>query len=287
MPELAEVETISQNLRRAGLIGCQVRSVELFWPRTLATPDPQEFQARLPGQRIVDLERRAKFLLIRLSQDVLMLHLRMSGDLSLVDEPWQELQPSGQPRYRFVRLALGLLAPDGRQRALLFSDARKFGRVWLVADPAPLLANLGPEPLDPALTPAVLMQILHPHRRAIKTVLLDQHLLAGLGNIYSDESLHLAKIHPQSAANRLNLEQVGRLLASIRQTLQEGITRHGASIDWVYRGGDFQNHFRVYQRTGEPCPECGTPIVRLVVGQRGTHICPNCQQVIVTEEEHD
>jgi formamidopyrimidine-DNA glycosylase len=114
-------------------------------------------------------------------------------------------------------------------------------------------------------------------KRQIKPLLLDQSFLAGLGNIYADESLNLARIHPLQRADRLTKAEARRLLASIRSVLAEGIRRNGASIDWVYRGGDFQNHFRVYQRTGQPCPRCGTPVERIVVGQRGTHFCPHCQ----------
>jgi formamidopyrimidine-DNA glycosylase len=107
--------------------------------------------------------------------------------------------------------------------------------------------------------------------------LLDQGFIAGMGNIYTDEALNMAKIHPQTRADQLTAEQAALLLDAMRQVLRIGIQRNGASIDWVYRGGEFQNYFRVYQRTGEPCPECGTPVERIVVGQRGTHFCPECQ----------
>jgi formamidopyrimidine-DNA glycosylase len=115
-------------------------------------------------------------------------------------------------------------------------------------------------------------------KRLLKPLLLDQSFLAGLGNIYTDEVLHLAKLHPLRRSDNLSKDESRRLLSAIRSTLREGIRRNGASIDWVYRGGDFQNHFRVYGRTGEACPVCGTPITRLVVGQRGTHICEHCQK---------
>ncbi len=114
-------------------------------------------------------------------------------------------------------------------------------------------------------------------KRQFKPLLLDQTFLAGLGNIYTDEALFLARLHPLKPSNSLTFEQSARLLASIREVLQEGIRHNGASIDWVYRGGDFQNHFRTYQRTGEPCPVCGAPIERILVGQRSSHFCPVCQ----------
>jgi formamidopyrimidine-DNA glycosylase len=136
---------------------------------------------------------------------------------------------------------------------------------------------LGPEPLDPFLTPELFANMLHASRRALKPLLLDQSFLAGLGNIYADEALHLARLHPLIIANCLNQEQSDRLLWSIRQVLEEGIRRNGASIDWVYRGGDFQNYFRAYHCTGQPCPVCNTLIERMIVGQRSTHYCPQCQ----------
>ena len=120
--------------------------------------------------------------------------------------------------------------------------------------------------------------MLHRRSRQLKPLLMDQRFIAGLGNIYTDEALHLAKLHPLAVSDQLTREESARLLAAIREVLGEGIRRNGASIDWVYRGGDFQNYFSVYGRAGSPCPNCGTPIERLVVGQRGTHICPNCQR---------
>jgi formamidopyrimidine-DNA glycosylase len=114
-------------------------------------------------------------------------------------------------------------------------------------------------------------------KRQLKPLLLDQSFIAGLGNIYTDEALHLARLHPLSLSNQLAPSQSETLLMAIRSVLEEGIRHNGASIDWVYRGGDFQNHFRAYQRTGQPCLVCGTPILRITLGQRGTHFCPTCQ----------
>jgi formamidopyrimidine-DNA glycosylase len=139
------------------------------------------------------------------------------------------------------------------------------------------LGSLGPEPLDETFTAQDLHRALHARQRQLKPLLLDQSFLAGLGNIYTDEALHLARLHPLTVSNSVSPEQSELLWRSIRQVLQEGILRNGASIDWVYRGGDYQHFFKVYQRTGNPCYNCGTPIERLVVGQRGTHYCPHCQ----------
>ena len=160
-----------------------------------------------------------------------------------------------------------------------FNDTRKFGRVWLLTDPQSILGRLGPEPLDEAFTAREFHTRLACRKRQLKPLLLDQTFLAGLGNIYTDEALFLAKLHPLSSSNALSQGQATRLLGTIREVLNEGILHNGASIDWVYRGGEFQNHFRVYQRTGEPCLVCGTPIERILVGQRSSHFCPVCQSV--------
>ncbi|MFH1633596.1 MAG: bifunctional DNA-formamidopyrimidine glycosylase/DNA-(apurinic or apyrimidinic site) lyase [Chloroflexota bacterium] len=270
MPELPEIETFRRRFLRGDedtppLLGRRVTGIDLLWARTLDSPSPEEFEARIVGQSIGDIGRRGKYLLLHLSTDTLAMHLRMSGDL------WVEA--GAAPVAAHHRLLLNL---DGGIR-LAFNDTRKFGRVWLLADTETLLGKLGPEPLGDSFTPALFYAGLQTRRRQIKPLLLDQRFLAGMGNIYTDEALHLAGLHPQARSSALTWEQAARLWESIRHVLQEGIRRNGASIDWVYRGGDFQNYFQVYQRTGEPCYKCGTPIERIVVGQRGTHFCPQCQ----------
>lgn len=272
MPELPEVETIRRILKQGGpdfspLPGRQVTGGQVFWPRTLAVPDLDQFEKRIAGQVVQDIGRRGKFLIFCLDRDSLLLHLRMSGDV------WVEADGPELPPY--TRLLLRL---DEGQR-LVFTDARKFGRAWLVSNPGAVLSGLGPEPLDESFTPTGFFQMLHEKKRQLKPLLLDQTFLAGLGNIYTDEALHLARLHPLRLSNQVSQEDAFRLWAAIRQVLEEGIQRNGASIDWVYRGGDFQNYFRVYQRTGKACPICGTTIERFVIGQRGTHICPNCQRM--------
>ena len=160
----------------------------------------------------------------------------------------------------------------------LLIHLRMSGDLWVEAgDAETTLGDLGPEPLEQDFTAQMLYERLQVTRRQLKPLLLDQTFLAGLGNIYVDESLHMAGLHPLTPSNRVSEKQAERLLENIRTVLLEGIRRNGASIDWVYRGGEFQNYFRVYQRTGEPCPVCGTPVERLVIGQRGTHFCPSCQ----------
>jgi formamidopyrimidine-DNA glycosylase len=264
MPELPEVETIARTLRPA-LIGKTILSADLRWARTLAFPSPAAFKKRVKGQQIESITRRAKFLDLQLSDRHLIIHLRMSGDLLVVLGGYQ---PAKHDR---------LIAQLSGNTSLIFSDPRKFGRVWLVEDTTELFRDLGMEPLSDGFSSGWLYSALGNRQRQLKPLLLDQSFIAGLGNIYTDEALHLAKLHPLTQSNEITRKQVSGLWRAIREVLDEGIRRNGASIDWVYRGGDFQNHFRVYGRTGEPCPVCRTPIERITVGQRGTHFCPHCQ----------
>jgi formamidopyrimidine-DNA glycosylase len=281
MPELPEVETVARRLRigdtkgsysfgTPGLIGWRVSDVNLIWARSLFQPDPAEFARRLVGQTLGNVSRRGKFIVMTFASSTLLAHLRMSGDLR-VELDTAPLQPHDRAWLAFDHPG------DTMCLRLAFNDPRKFGRLWLVDDPQTVLGGLGPEPLDPPFTAGELYLRLHATTRQLKPLLLDQSFLAGLGNIYTDEALHLARLHPLTPANRVTTEQAGALWAAIRAVLEEGIRRNGASIDWVYRGGDFQNYFRAYQRTGQPCPACGTLIQRIVVGQRGTHFCPTCQ----------
>jgi formamidopyrimidine-DNA glycosylase len=286
MPELPEVETIVRSLRnpcdlplldgqamdaRPGVVGRTIAKATLLWERTLAEPQPREFLARIAGQKIYSAERRGKFILLLFDTDSLLIHLRMSGDL--------RVESSTAPVQVHDRLLIDFL--DGTR--LAFNDTRKFGRVWLVEDIQRVVGDLGPEPFDARLTGEEFFNRLHNSSRCIKTLLLDQSVIAGIGNIYSDEALHQAGIHPTTPGRELGTEQVERLLLAIRETLKEGIRHNGASLDWVYRGGDFQNHFRVYQRTGEPCANCGTKIERMVINQRSAHYCPCCQPRIKNE----
>jgi formamidopyrimidine-DNA glycosylase len=214
---------------------------------------------------ILDVHRRGKYLVFPLDEGTMLIHLRMSGDMEMV--------PFGSPPGRFDRTIFRLAAPW----ELRFSDARKFGKIHLLADPQDVLGVLGPEPLDDDFTAKDLAARLSRHRRMIKPLLLDQHFIAGLGNIYVDEGLHRAGIHPLRISDSLKDDEIRALWRGIRAALRTGLRHNGASIDWVYRGGRFQDRLRVYQRTGKPCVRCKTPIERIVVAQRGTHFCPLCQ----------
>jgi formamidopyrimidine-DNA glycosylase len=264
MPELPEVETIARTLR-PDLVGKTILDANLRWPRTLATPSPHQFKSMIKGQKVIEVGRRAKYLIIRLTDYHLLIHLRMSGDLLIIKG---KIKPE-----KHDRLVLKL----SDQTSLAFNDTRKFGRVWLTAHPQEVLGKLGLEPLSKTFTAQWLHAALHKKHRQLKPLLLDQTFLAGLGNIYTDECLHIARLHPLRASDSITAKQAAALHEAIRKVLREGIRRNGASIDWVYRGGEFQNYFRVYDREGEPCPVCGATIKRITVGQRGTHFCPRCQ----------
>jgi formamidopyrimidine-DNA glycosylase len=266
MPELPEVETIARKLK-PDLVGKTILSADLRWSRTLATPSPKKFVEQIKGQKILDVGRRAKYLILSLSSYSLLIHLRMSGDLHIKHS-------TNQPE-KHDRLIIKI---SGNQ-SLAFNDTRKFGRVWLTANPHEIFDKLGPEPLDKGFTSQWLHTALQKKYRQLKPLLLDQTFLAGLGNIYTDEALNIAKLHPLRASDSVTVKQAEALHEAIRQVLKEGIRRNGASIDWVYRGGEFQNYFRVYDREGKPCKNCGANIKRITVGQRGTHFCPRCQRL--------
>lgn len=269
MPELPEVETIARNLREGihgpPLKGQRIERVSLHWPRHIHTPSPSTFRRRIRNRIVRDIGRRGKFIHFELDRGHLIIHLRMSGDLSVV--------PQDTPRDSHDHTIFFL----ENNFQLRFNDVRKFGRVYLVDNPQEIFGNLGPEPLGIDFTPQSLIQSLQQRKRQIKPLLLDQTFLAGLGNIYTDEALHIAGIHPRRRCDTLDRDEVQALWKGIRSVLKNGITHNGASIDWAYRRGDFQNHFRVYQRTGEACENCDSMIERTVIGQRSTYFCPRCQ----------
>jgi formamidopyrimidine-DNA glycosylase len=274
VPELPEVETVAR-LIRPHLVGRTIRGARVGWRRSLGGLAPARFERAVAGARIRDVRRRAKLVVIELERDgrpagALVVHLRMTGRLHVAPAdadpgPW-----------RRVSLALD----DGR--VLHFVDVRKLGRFRYAADPEELLAGLGPEPLSEAFTEGWLARALRGRRRLLKPLLLDQTFVAGLGNIYVDEALFRSGLHPLRRSDRVDRAGAGRLAREIRATLTEAIEREGSSFDAFYRTpegrpGSYQHQFRVYGRKGRPCRTCGGPIRRIVVGQRGTHLCPRCQ----------
>ena len=273
MPELPEVETVVRDLRRAGLAGRRIVNARVFWPRTIAAPAAARFPREIRGLEIRALARRAKFVVLTLSGGfTLLIHLRMSGHLDV-------LPPNTRPR-RHDRVILTL--DNGRQ--LHFEDTRKFGRIWLVREPAQVLGKLGPEPLE--LAAADFRRGLAARTRRLKPLLLDQTFLAGVGNIYSDEALWAAQLHPRRRSDTLTAAQAAELLAAIQDVLRRGIRNLGTTLGGgkthfvLPRGerGRNQEQLNAYGQTGAPCPRCGTPIRRILVGQRSTHLCPACQR---------
>ena len=272
MPELPEVETVVRALRTP-LIGRTFSGFVSYWPRQVIKPDDiKELDARIIGRTVTAIHRRAKYIVITLDDgaEVLIVHLKMTGHLAIV--------PTAQPVHKHVRNLFHLEGGDD----LRFRDMRKFGRIYLVTDPQEILHKLGPEPLEDQFTPAVLQKRLNGRTRAIKPLLLDQTIVAGIGNIYADEALFGARILPTRRANTLTESDFSALHASIRRALQLGIDREGASIDSYVKPdgskGDMQNAVEVFRRTGAPCYVCGTPIERIVLGGRSTHLCPVCQK---------
>lgn len=279
MPELPEVETFVQSLTSGGMTGSPILSrpivfASLYWRKSLEAADVDDFEGWFAGKSVASAARRGKYLKLQIADRYLLIHLRMSGDIKTV--------PANAEIGMHDRFALTF--QDGER--LVFRDPRKFGRLWLLRDPEAVFAGLGVEPLSDAFTPAVLRAGLAKTKRPVKSALLDQRFIAGLGNIYTDEALFRAGIHPRtpgSAIVKAAPERVERLWEAIRAVLSEGIRNNGASFDWVYRGGEFQNHFNVYGKKGEGCPDCGAAIERTVIGQRGTHFCPDCQPLFTGE----
>ena len=271
MPELPEVETTRRGIapRLAGqrIIAVRIRESRLRWP---VSP---ELAAGLPLAPVDAVERRAKYLLIRTAAGTAMLHLGMSGSLRFV-KPEQPLRPHDH---------VELLLADGG--ALRFNDPRRFGSLlWIAGDPFahPLLASLGPEPLGPDFTADRLRGRTRGRRAAIKTVIMDSHVVVGVGNIYASESLFRAGIRPGRAAGRVSLPQLTRLVVAIREVLGAAIQAGGTTLRDFYNGegkpGYFGREIQVYGRAGQPCLGCGTEVRQRRIGQRSTFWCPRCQR---------
>lgn len=271
MPELPEVETVARTLREGPhpLIGRRIESVRVLWPREIHNLEPEVLAGRVTGAKVEAVGRHGKYLAIQLSSgDTMLVHLKMSGRLEVV--------PTAEAFSKHARVVWML----DHDLALRFDDARKFGRVFLTQPDQQdyllgLLNHIGPDALT--LSEDDFVARLQRKKGALKPILLDQSFMAGVGNIYADESLFRAKLHPQRTAASLTDDDARRLYRAVQAVLAEGILANGASFDWVYPDGNFQKAFKVYGRTGEPCEVCGTPIQRILVGQRSTHFCPHCQ----------
>lgn len=281
MPELPEVETV-RRIAAPLVIGRTITDILVnpTFPCVLEGPDGMEPRTVLPGRTILDVQRRGKYLQLLLNDELwLVIHLRMTGRLLVVDH--------NVPPVRFQHVALAL--DNGVD--LRFGDQRKFGRVRLTLPDEidALSARLGPEPWDRRVTGAWLHQAFQRRSGKIKAVLLDQHLLAGLGNIYVDEALFRTRIHPERIARDLTLDEATRLVAAIRHVLSSAIENRGTTFSTFENpygeSGSNAAFLHVYGkgRQGLPCPRCGTPLEHLVVGGRGTTLCPRCQPVTGSE----
>ena len=297
MPELPEVETVARDLQR-WVAGARITAVDVNWGRTIRHPQPPErFAAELREAVIARVGRRAKSVLLTLADGrVVTVALRMTGALIVA--------PPGTPGDPYARVVFHLA--DGRE--LRYRDVRKFGRIGLFAaggmravrggrggraarrriqEVGPgyrvgdVFAHHGPEPLSRSFTARRLAERLRGRSARLKSLLLDQSFVAGIGNIYADEALWLARLHPLRSADSLTETEVRRLHRSIRRVLRQGIANRGASFsDYVGADGEpgaNAERLAVYRRTGAPCLRCGRPIARTVVGQRSTHFCPHCQ----------
>jgi formamidopyrimidine-DNA glycosylase len=277
MPELPEVQTLVDDLVAAGLIGQRITAARVYWPRSIAGLSTKNFYKRLQGKIIRQIWRRGKYIVIDLTAGYhLLIHLRMTGRLHLVS--------AHVPLSKHEHIALSL----GNGLQLRFHDTRKFGRMFLVKDLAPILNPLGPEPLTPAFTVKILAERLGPRHRVIKPLLLDQTFIAGLGNIYVDEALWEARINPCRLASSLSDKEVRSLHRAIPKVLKRGLKNLGTTLGTgkanfysvARHSGRNQDQLKVFRRTGLPCPRCRTHIERIIVGQRSTHLCPRCQPAI-------
>jgi len=269
MPELPEVETIKNELM-PHILGRRLTGVTLCWEGIVRKPSVAEFHSRLIGQEITGLGRRGKYLIFNLSSgEALIIHLKMTGSLLL--------SPATDEPNKFTRAIIHL----DNNCQLHFRDPRKFGAMWLVADINSVVRKLGPEPLNENFTPQLLLERLAKRKAPIKALLFDQSLIAGIGNMYADEALFSAGIHPERPGESLSPEEVERLHHSIQEVLWSAIGNKGASVDTYFRPngklGTAHFQFQVAHRGGQPCPTCGTPIARLPIRNRGSYFCPNCQ----------
>ena len=270
MPELPEVETIKNDLHPL-LVGRTIVAVKRGWEGCVDRPSVEGFYDQIVGRHIEGVARRGKFLVLKLSGGrTLLVHLRMTGRLLIKEAsaPWE------------THTHLSLRLDDGRE--LRFVDVRKFGRLYLLAEPEEVLGDLGPEPLEEAFGAEEFCSLFRNRRGMIKPLLLNQRFIAGLGNIYADEALFQARLHPRRKAETLTLEELTNLYDAIKQVLRRGIKDGGTSLTDYVRpdggAGRHQEQLLVFRRAEEPCPRCGTAIERIVVGGRGTFICPRCQE---------
>ena len=269
MPELPEVETVKNELT-PHIVERKLTGITLLWEGVVRQPSAEDFRSRLIGQKIAGLVRHGKYLVANLtSDDLLVIHLKMSGSLLIGRDS------SEPPQYTRAIIHLD----DGTN--IFFCDPRKFGAMWLVKDSGSITKKLGPEPLEDDFTPQVLAERLKNRKAPIKALLCDQSVIAGIGNMYADEALFAARIHPLRPGGSLSPDEIEHLHHAIQQILRAAIDNKGASIVNYYRPsgemGTAHFEFKVAHGRGKTCPICGRPIQRIAVRNRGTYFCPKCQ----------
>jgi len=270
MPELPEVETVRNELL-PHVIGRRITGVTLAWEGIVKEPTVEEFLSRIVGQKIKGITRRGKYLMVHLSSDnLLVIHLKMTGSLIV--------SPSSQEPPRFCRATIHL----DNETSIFFRDPRKFGAMRAVADSKWIESKLGPEPLEEGFTTEVLAGILAGRKAPIKALLLDQKLIAGIGNMYADEALYVARLNPWQPGGSLSRKETARLHNEIRRILWAAIENKGASVDTYFRpdGSEGSAHYEfkvAHGLGGKTCSVCGGPIERTLVRNRGTYFCPRCQ----------
>jgi formamidopyrimidine-DNA glycosylase len=273
MPELPEVETIAQKLQKT-LRHHSIDDVDILWAGTIDTINPDTFKDIIKGMTVHNVWRRGKYLVIELDENKkLIIHLRMSGRFSIRSSCNRETYH----KHTRVRFFLD------NQKVLDYIDQRKFGRFYLVDDILAVTGHLGPEPLSDFFTEKWFSSAIMQRNGQVKTLLLNQHFIAGLGNIYANEILWTARIHPARKANSLNHDEIRRLYFAIINVLEQAIHHGGTSLDdrqYTYPDGQLGNHQQhlfVYDRASEYCERCGFPIERFIQSQRSSYFCPNCQ----------
>lgn len=271
MPELPEVETIARQLRVRGVEGRKVLSVKVNWVRMVEPLSAASFTRQVRGMTIDQISRRGKWLMFSLSSGkTIMIHLRMAGSFSM---------EKGQHDRIVLKLSDGL--------ALYYRDTRKFGRWKLVDDPQIILGKLGPDALTRQFTLKYFSETMQKRHRMIKPLVLDQSIVAGLGNIYADEALWESKVHPERLSDSLSNTELELLFKAIKHVLKVGVKNRGTSLgdgktnyrDVEGESGDHREEVKAYGRSGKPCERCGELLKKITVAQRGTHFCPVCQSL--------
>ena len=268
MPELPEVQTVVNQIK-SDLLHETVESITPIWPKVFHNFTSEEAKQRIRGGQIIDVSRRAKFIIIRFAESIVAIHLRMTGKLYLL----QKNQAISKYATAYFTLK--------NKRKLIFDDVRKFGRIYLHENIGPIDQRHGPEPLENNFTSESLFKLIRSKKRNIKALLLDQSMIAGLGNIYADESLWKSKIHPNSLSHKIPKKRIGNLHKNIKIILTNAIEQNGTTIiDFSVNGesGKYTNELKIYGKHNLDCFRCNNPIKKIRVAGRGTYICSKCQK---------